>query len=266
MQTLAGKTALITGGASGIGKIMTRLLLERDVLVVIWDIDTAAAQGVVEEFSRKGEVAATAVDLSDAAQIEQAARALMAKISIDIIINNAGIVVGKRFSEHTVLDLQRTLDINTLAPMLITRAFLPAMLARNSGHICNIASSAGLVANPKMTAYVASKWAMVGFSDSLRLELAQLGSSVNVTTVMPYYIDTGMFAGVRSRIPILNAEAAAKTIISAIERRRRLVTLPGYIYRLTRIAQGLLPLRVYDWVAGSLLGVYKTMDDFRGRG
>jgi len=139
------------------------------------------------------------------------------------------------------------------------------MMQNNSGHICNIASSASLVANPKMSVYAASKWAVFGWSDSLRLEMNQLKKKIKVTTILPYYINTGMFDGVKSRIPILNDEYAALTIIKAIEKNKKIITIPGWIYRFTRFGQTVMSVNVFDWFAGSVMGIYKTMDDFRGR-
>ncbi|MEP0713351.1 MAG: SDR family NAD(P)-dependent oxidoreductase [Algoriphagus sp.] len=136
---------------------------------------------------------------------------------------------------------------------------------QNAGHICNIASSGGLISNPKMSIYAASKWAMIGWSDSLRLEMKQLERNITITTIMPYYINTGMFDGVKSRLPILKPEAAALTIVQAIEKNTRMLTMPGYIYRLTRLGQGLLSINAFDWFAGSVLGIYKTMENFVGR-
>ena len=267
MKSLAGQLVLITGGGSGIGKIMARLCLERGARVVLWDRNAAAMEAVVTEFSRKGDISGQNVDVADASQVEASAKTLIERHGgVDVLINNAGIVVGKHFHDHSVAEIQRTIDINTTAPMLIARAFLPGMIARGRGHICNIASSAGLVANPKMSVYAASKWALVGWSESLRVELARLGHDIKVTAVLPYYIGTGMFDGVESRLPILEPEKAALAIVRAIERDKRLVTLPGYIYRLTRLSQGLLSLRLFDWLASSVFGIYKTMDGFRGRG
>lgn len=104
---------------------------------------------------------------------------------VDVLINNAGIVVGKYFHEHTTSDILKTMEVNTNAPMLVTREFLGDMMKQNSGHICNIASSAGIVSNPKMAVYAASKWAVTGWSDSLRLEMKQLKKNIGVTTIMP---------------------------------------------------------------------------------
>lgn len=266
MKNLKGKLVLITGGASGIGKIMARLMLERNVKVVIWDIDQASIDATKSEFSNQGEVFGFPVDVSNVEQVQETSARVKQEVGVvDVVINSAGVVVGKLFHEHTAAEIAHTLNINVAGSMYVTKAFLDGMLAQNSGHICNIASSGGLISNPKMSVYAASKWAVIGWSDSLRLEMKQMKKAVRVTTIMPYYIHTGMFAGVRSRIPILEPEAAALTIVKAIERNKTMVTIPGYIYRVTRLAQALLPIAVFDWFAGSVLGIYKTMEHFVGR-
>lgn len=266
MKNLKGKLVLITGGSSGIGKIMARLMLERQAKVVIWDIDQASIDATKSEFSNQGEVFGYKVDVSNAEQVQATAARVKQEVGVvDVVINSAGVVVGKLFHDHTAAEIARTLNINVAGSMYVTKAFLDGMLAQNSGHICNIASSGGLISNPKMSVYAASKWAVIGWSDSLRLEMKQMKKDVHVTTIMPYYIHTGMFAGVRSRIPILEPEAAALTIVKAIERNKTMVTIPGYIYRVTRLAQALLPIAVFDWFAGSVLGIYKTMEHFVGR-
>ncbi len=266
MKNFANKTVLITGGGSGIGKIMSRLFLERNAKVVIWDISQPNIDATIADLDSIGSITGYQIDVSDPSQVAAFAKTLKEEVgSVDVLINNAGIVVGKKFSEHTASDIIKTMEVNSTAPMLIAHEFLTDMLAKNSGHICNIASSGGLLGNPKMTVYAASKWSLVGWSDSLRIELQREGKNVDVTTIMPYYINTGMFDGVKSLIPILNAEAASLTIVKAIEKNKTMVTLPGYIYRVTRFAQAILPLRVFDWFTGSVLGIYKTMDGFTGR-
>ena len=155
--------------------------------------------------------------------------------------------------------------INANAPMHITNNFLSEMIKRNSGHICNIASSASLLANPKMSVYAASKWSVFAWSDSLRLEMKQLNKNIKVTTILPYYINTGMFDGVKSRIPILDAEKTALTIIKAIEKNKKIITIPWWIYRFTRFGQTVMSVNFFDWFAGKVMGIYKTMDDFKGR-
>jgi all-trans-retinol dehydrogenase (NAD+) len=259
-------SVLITGGASGIGKIMARLLLEHGAKVIIWDIDESKTAAVISEFSALGVIVGFTVDISSKKQIKDTAKKVKQTFGgIDILINNAGIIIGDYFHQHNTSNILKTMDVNAIAPMVITSEFLQEMLAKNSGHICNIASSGGLISNPKMAVYAASKWALIGWSDSLRLEMKQLKKNIIVTTILPYYISTGMFEGVQSKIPILNPETTALKIIKAIEKNKKMVTIPGYIYRFTRFAQAILPFNLFDWFAGSVLGIYSTMEHFTGR-
>lgn len=259
-------SVLITGGASGIGKIMARLLLEHGAKVIIWDIDESKTTAVISELSALGVIVGYTVDISSKKQIKDTAKKVKQTFGgIDILINNAGIIIGDYFHQHNTSNILKTMDVNAIAPMVITSEFLQEMLAKNSGHICNIASSGGLISNPKMAVYAASKWALIGWSDSLRLEMKQLKKNIIVTTILPYYISTGMFEGVRSKIPILNPETTALKIIKAIEKNKKMVTIPGYIYRFTRFAQAILPFNMFDWFAGSMLGIYSTMEHFTGR-
>ena len=263
MNKLAHKKVLITGGASGIGKIMARILLQRKSVVILWDRDGKVLNETLEEFSKLGHVIGYEVDISNTKQVTETARKVKEKMGyIDVLINNAGILKGNYFHEQTTQDIDRIMHVNALAPMHVTRIFIRDMIERNEGHICNIASSAGLLGNPKMALYVASKWSVIGWSESLRIEMKQLQKNVKVTCVMPYYIHTKMISGVQSRLPILQPEAVARSIIRAVEKNKKLVTLPSYIYRTIRLFQALLPVRIFDWLLGSVLGVYQTMDNF----
>lgn len=266
MSRIEGTNVLITGGASGIGKIMGRRVLENKAAqLILWDIDIEKARATQIELSGLGAVSIYQVDLSDPEAISATAKQVLVETGrIDILINNAGIVVGKYFHEHSSTDILRTIAVNTNAPMLVAAAFLPDMIAADAGHICNIASLAGLISNPQMSVYAASKWACIGWSESLRLEVKKLGKQVRVTTICPYYIDTGMFDGVHSRfLPLLKPERIAQKIIRGIEKNRIMVVAPVG-YRLLRFFQGLLGLRGFDLIAGRWGGIYKTMDDFTG--
>ena len=266
MKNLEEKTVLITGGASGIGKIMVRLMLERKAKVIIWDINQEKIDETISEFSNKGSVFGFNVDVSNNELIQETAKKVKQEIGVvDVLINNAGIIVGKYFSEHSLSDISKTMEINANAPMFITKAFLNDMLNQNSGHICNIASSGGIVSNPKMSVYAASKWSLIAWSDSLRLEMKQMDKKINVTTIMPYYINTGMFDGVKSKIAILEPEVAALTIVKAIEKNKKMLSIPGYMYRITRLGQAIMSVNVFDWFAGDVIGIYKTMEHFTGR-
>ena len=268
MSVIRGATVLVTGGASGIGLLTGERLLEAGASrLVIWDIQDRAMRAAADALGARGfQVEVHQVDLADPARLEEGVRALQASgTDIDILVNNAGIVVGRSFVEHSRADISRTMDVNALAPMHLTRALLPSMLARRRGHVVNIASAAGMVSNPGMSVYCASKWAMIGWSDSLRLEMERGRTGVRVTTVAPYYVDTGMFDGVRSRvIPILKPERVARDIVSAIAGDRVFLRLPR-ILNLLPLVRGLMPTRVFDKVGGEWFGVYDSMSTFRGR-
>ena len=122
-----------------------------------------------------------------------------------------------------------------------------------------------MLSNPKMSVYAASKWAATGWSDSVRIELEQMKSNVHVTTVTPYYINTGMFDGVKSRIiPILKPEYVCKRIIRAIEKNTRFRGIP-FGFHFIRFWQAFLPTRIFDFFFGKVVGLYDAMDEFTGR-
>ena len=262
------KTVLITGGCSGIGKIMARKSLERGCQkLIIWDINDEGLMQTKEDFSNLGgEIFTYKIDLSNLDEIKINAQRVRTEVgSVDILINNAGIVVGKYFHEHTHEQIDKSMSINATALMHTTLEFLPGMIAKNSGAICNIASSAGLISNPKMSVYASSKWAVVGWGDSVRLEMEQLKKNISVTTIMPFFINTGMFDGVKSKVlPILEPERTSERIIKAIEKETKMFALP-LPYWFIRLSQGLLPVPAFDWVMENVFGVYDTMKEFTGR-
>lgn len=268
MSKFSGKRVLITGGASGIGKIMGRMSLEKGAAaLIIWDINQTNIDAVRAEFSHIGRVFGYRVDVSDPQAVADAYAAVKREVGeVNILINCAGIVTGnKTFDKQTLSDIRRTIDINTVAPMVVALQMLPEMIARNEGHICNIASAAGMISNPKMSVYAASKWAVIGWSDSVRIELRQARSRVRFTTVAPYYINTGMFAGVSSPIfPILDAENTSRKIIRAIERNKDFRGIP-WSFHFIRLMQGICPTAVFDFVFGKCFGIFSAMDNFVGR-
>lgn len=265
---IKNSSVLITGGASGIGRIMGRMALERGASrLIIWDINPRNIALTISELSRIGKVNGYVVDVSRNEMVVEAFNKVKAECGeIDILINCAGIVTSnKTFDKMTSDEIVRTMNINTIAPMFIARAMLPGMIARNKGHICTIASAGGMLSNPKMSVYAASKWGAIGWSDSVRIELQEMKSDVHVTTVAPYYINTGMFDGVKSRIiPILKPEYVARKVLNAIERNVSFKGIP-FGFHFIRFWQAILPTRVFDWLFGDLFGIYHTMDEFTGR-
>ena len=267
MADIKGKRALITGSASGIGRLLANRLANAGAKLVLWDIDPAGLSRAQAELTDAGyEADVYTCDLASREEIAVvAAQTLAESGAIDILINNAGIVSGKNLLDISDGEIERTFQVNTLALFWTVRAILPSMLERDSGHLVTIASAAGLAGTAKLTDYCSSKFAAVGFDESLRLELKQQNSKVITTVVCPFYTDTGMFDGVKTRfswlLPILKPEAVARRIVNAIQRDRRRVVMPWFVY--TSWPSRLLPVVWFDALM-SFFGISHSMDGFRG--
>ncbi|TFD90060.1 SDR family NAD(P)-dependent oxidoreductase [Cryobacterium serini] len=276
-RTVAGARVLITGAAMGMGRLYAeRCVAEGAKTVIMWDRDGAAlaqAAAILSERSYgRTQVVPYVVNIADLGAIAQTAQRVRTEIGDpDVVINNAGIVRGKYFWEHdNGADTRPTMQINALAPMYITREFLPAMIASGyrESRIVNIASAAGTLSTPRMSVYAASKAAMIGWSDSLRLELVQQGHGhVKVTTVCPSYIDTGMFTGARGPLltPLMTPEYVVDRVWRAMLAGKPQLLLPWTV-NLSKVLRGVLPLAAWDAVAGRVFGVYRSMDRWVGRG
>lgn len=259
---------LVTGAASGIGRLMALGAAARGARLTLWDRDGAGLAAVAKEIEAAGGTVATAVvDLTDRPDIQaEAGRTLDSRGRVDILINNAGIVSGKPLLECSDEAIERTFQVNTLAHFWTVRAFLPAMLEAGKGHIVTVASAAGLAGTSRLVDYSASKFAAVGFDESLRMELRRLGSPVQTTVVCPFFINTGMFEGVKTRfpwlLPILKPDYVTRRILSAIEGNRRRLVMPRFV--LTVPVVRILPPALFDAVLG-FFGVNRSMDEFVGR-
>ena len=259
---------LITGGASGIGKMMGRMALEKGAkCFIIWDINIMGIEATKQELSKSGKVEGYVVDVANYDIVEKVYKNTVRDCGeIDILINCAGVITSnKTFDQQSSEEITRTVNINTVAPMFVARAVLPDMLGRNKGHLCTIASAGGMLSNPKMSVYAASKWGVIGWSDSVRIELQQMKSKVRMTTVAPYYIKTGMFDGVKSKIfPLLEPEYVARKVIRAIEKNKTFKGIP-FGFHFIRFWQTVLPTRIFDFFFGKVFGLYHAMDNFTGR-
>ncbi len=269
MTKIANRSVLITGGAAGIGKLIAEhCLQERAYKVILWDINEAKLLETKEEFAKAGhEILTDVVDVADLKDIIRAAEALKTEIgTLDILFNNAGIVVGKSFDKHTHRDISKSIDINVSGVMHVALEFLPGMIDQNEGHIINIASAAGLIPNPNMSVYAASKWAVVGWSESIRLEQEENNTGVKITTVMPSYINTGMFDGVKSPAPtpIMEPEFIVDKIMQAVK-NDEIILMEPFMTKTIPLLRGILPTRAFDFIAGKIFGVYKTMENFKGK-
>ncbi|XVX20583.1 SDR family NAD(P)-dependent oxidoreductase [Actinomycetota bacterium] len=272
MESVSGLRVLVTGAAMGLGRLFVeRALAEGAASVVMWDVNEAALNSAAEAMGATPDrVLSHVVDVRDLDQIRWAADDVRESIGgVDIVINNAGVVRGNRYFWETDVekDARFTMEVNALAPMYVAREFLPGMIETGRpARLVTIASAAGLTSNPRMAAYAASKWAAIGWSDSVRLEIEQAGHDhVKVTTVCPYYTKTGMFDGARSAplLPLLEPEDVVNQTWSAMLTGKAMVVMPQTVL-LSETMKGILPTGWRDFVAGRL-GIYHTMDDFRGR-
>lgn len=262
------KTILITGAASGIGRRFAEIISKRaDVRLILWDRNPDILQQVKEELASRTDVSVTSLDVTEPDIIQmEAERIIKQNMLPDIIINCAGIVVGKNFHEHSFIQIEKTLQINTTGSMWVARAFLNEMIERRSGHIVNLASASGYIGNPRMSVYAASKWAVLGWTESLQIEMKNLKTGVNVTAVIPSYIDTGMFDGVKAPllVPILKTDDIVERMIEGIARKKRTIKAP-FMVHFVPLLKSLLPASAFDWLAGNVLGVYSSMNSFEGR-
>lgn len=263
----ADTTIVITGGGSGIGRLVALGAARKGAHVVIWERDEAAARAVAEEIGDVGgRGSVVLVDLADADAIELAAAETLMLGGVDVLINNAGVISGRPLTELSAAQIDLTMRVNAIAPMLVTRALLPAMRDAGRGRIVTVASAAGFIGVAGQADYAASKFAAVGFMESLRAELRKSRSPITALTVAPFYIDTGMFAGVTTKVPallpILSQARVATQILGAIESRQALLALPP----LVRLVPALkvLPTALADMLADAL-GVNEGMDGFTGR-
>ncbi len=266
-------TVVITGAARGMGALYARRAVRDGArAVALWDVDLPLATALAEELDGpRCSVRAYGVDLSSTEEIVATATRTRTELGEpNVVINNAGIVRGGQFADQDAArDIKPTMSINALAPMLVAREFLPGMTAdRSREHrILNIASAAGTLANPGMSVYAASKWALIGWSESLRLELVRSGNAhVAVTTFCPSFVSTGMFDGARGPLltPIMTPVTAAKAAWQGMLAGRPMVLKPWTV-KLGMAFRGVLPTRAWDIVADKVFHVYSSMDQFRGR-
>jgi 3-oxoacyl-[acyl-carrier protein] reductase len=190
---LKGRVAVITGGAQGIGYAISQRMLQSGARVVMWDIDAAKVDEACRSLSALGPVSGQIVELTDDAAVAAATAATVAEHgAIDILVNNAGITGGNGTTwDLDVAIWRRTIEVNLIAPYLVCRHVVPAMLTKGYGRIVNIASVAGKEGNPNASHYSASKAGLIALTKSLGKELATKGILVNAVT--PAAARTAMF-------------------------------------------------------------------------
>jgi short-subunit dehydrogenase len=255
-----GRTAVVTGAASGIGEQIAHALARRGTTLVLLDRDTERLRAVASEvrfLNPEVEVGTIVVELADAPALDLVAEGVRATHPrVDLLVNNAGVAMAGLFEQMSLEEFEWLVDVNLRAPVRLTHHLLPALVAAANAHVVNMSSVFGIVAPPGQTAYSTSKFGLRGFSEALRSEVRSHG--VGVTTVYPGGIRTAIArnapsaSGVREedvaagraafegalRIP---PERAAELILRAVERRKARLLI-GASARLPDVAARLAPV------------------------
>ena len=245
---LEGKTVLVTGAASGIGRRLAQDLFwnEKSRLLLV-DVDAAELEILKDELEPAGEgdrVEAFVCDIASDASVDALAAAVV-KRPIDVLVNNAGVALLGSFEKTAFADFERVVSTNLLGTARLTKALLPRLLETGGSFIVNVASMAGLVGAPGMSAYAASKFGVVGFSDALH---AELGERVGLGVVCPTFVRTNIakqapgHAGAFLAAVGSDPAKVSAAIIRAIKQRKRLVLVnaDAYLfYYLNRFFPGL---------------------------
>lgn len=248
MTAIQGSAAAITGAASGIGRALAVEFAARGCDLALADRDEAGLAAVAAELAKSGRKVTThRVDVAAPAEIQEFARAAVAAHpGLNIVINNAGVALLGHFHEIDQAQFEWLMNINFWGVVHGSRAFLPHLAQRKAAHIVNISSIFGIIAPPGQTAYCAAKFAVRGFSEALRHELALADSPVKLTVVHPGGIKTNIVRNMRTGTGVTDnarrsesierfdnefakttPQAAAQTIIAGIEKNAPRVLIGG---------------------------------------
>jgi short-subunit dehydrogenase len=228
---LRSSRVVVTGAGGGIGQALARALAERGAQLGLVDLRQEPLDALADELSRQSvEAIAIPADLAQKQDRQQVVRRMQETFGgIDVLINNAGVMDFSEFADEDPELIERTVKVNVLAPMQLTRAVLPDMLARQEGRIVNIGSIFGSIGFACFASYSASKFALRGFSEALRREVA--GSGVGITYVAPRAVKTALNSSAVYRMAAkvkMNMDepaSVARRIVRAIEKRKEDVYL-----------------------------------------
>jgi all-trans-retinol dehydrogenase (NAD+) len=268
VKEVKGKILLVTGGTKGLGKALAERFAREGATVVLWARTRKDLDAAVEELEARGfEAHGYSVDVSDLGKVITAAARVKEEVgTVDILINNAGVVHGGPFLEVGTEEHRQTMDVNFNAFMWTMKAFMPDMVARDEGHVINVSSAAGLSYTPLMASYCGSKAAVINFTDAMRLEMKYLGKpGVKLTIACPAFIETGMFEGVHTPwwLPWLSPEKLADKIYAGYQRDAEMVAEPMFP-KLAPLFRAITHRRVLDRLQ-TQFGLSECMVDWSGR-
>ncbi|XP_067303663.1 epidermal retinol dehydrogenase 2 [Pseudorasbora parva] len=271
-KSVSGELVLVTGAGSGIGRLMALELARLGARLVLWDINedgnNETARMIEEQLGARAHT--YTCDCGDREEVYRTASQVKREVGdVTILINNAGIVTGRKFMDSPDSLIEKSMEVNSLAHFWMYKAFLPAMIAGNHGHLVSIASSAGLIGVNGLADYCASKFAAVGFAESMALELLAMGcDGVKTTIVCPFFINTGMFEGANTKfprlMPILEPEYACRKIVDAVRRDQVYLYMPRSVY-IAIALKNFLPTKL-GVLLGEYLGAFNFMAKFKGHG
>ncbi|MGI8557138.1 MAG: SDR family oxidoreductase [Solirubrobacteraceae bacterium] len=247
-RSLTGKVAAITGGARGIGRATAQAFVSKGMKVAIGDLDYAAAQRTAQELG----ASAFELNVCDRASFAAFLAGAEAELGpIDVLVNNAGIMQLGRFIEEDDARTQRMIDINVGGVLFGMKEILPRFLSRNTGHLVNIASTAGKGGFPGGATYCGTKHFVVGVSEAVRTELRD--SAVEVSCVMPGVVNTELASGLQQArgVKNVNPEDVAAAIVEALEVPRFDVYVPKSLGPISAVL-GVLPRRGREAFARAL--------------
>ena len=273
-MNLKGKTAIVTGGAMGIGLATSKRLVNEGCIVTIWDMnEVEMAKAKTELENLGGKIFTYQCDVTNQTRVAQLAEQARIDMNhVDILINNAGYVKGGDFLDQPVENWERTIDVNLNAVIFATHAVLPQMYERNSGHIVNISSAAGIIGVGGLSVYAASKWAIWGLTESLRFETWSHGKKgIKWTSIHPSYLTQGLFEGAKLNflgnliVPLVkNHDVIAKAIVNDALKKGKLVVRRPRSLRLSIILRGILSDFLFQKML-VMMGVHTSMHGFKGR-
>ena len=244
-RSLSGKVVAITGGARGIGRATAAALVRKGARVAIGDLDAELAERTAAELG--GGTLALALDVTERASFEAFLEEVERQLGpLDVLVNNAGIMLLSRFAEETDAAAARQIDVNLHGVITGSKLALARFLPRRTGHLVNIASTAGKAGVPGGATYSATKHAVVGLTEAIRHEVR--GSGVETSVVMPVPVNTELASGLvkgRGLTATVEPEQVAEAIVAALERPRHDVYVPKGIAIGVRIG-ALLPRRLAE--------------------
>jgi all-trans-retinol dehydrogenase (NAD+) len=268
MKSLKGKIALITGAGTGIGQLLAvKLAKEHGMKVALWGRKRAPLESTEKQITAAGGKAMVwTCDVADKEQVYKTAKEVTEALGdVYLLVNNAGRVSGASLLDVPDTECIKSFEVNALSHLWTIKAFLPAMLNKNSGHIVSVASMAGQLGTAGLADYCGSKFAAVGIDEAIRFELRKLGAfGVFTTCICPFYIDTGMFEGAgvpfpaSLLLPLLRTEYVVDQTITAIRQNREILLMP-FCASLVGLGRAIFPVFMFDKLM-ELLGVSVSMD------